>query len=264
MSTFFAPFNPPITDWHGRTVWVIGASSGIGLALSARLHALGAKVIVSARSADKLAEFTAAHAGSFALPFDVTDAARWPDVVQMVLGFSPKSQLDMVVYCAASYQAMRATAIDLDVAIQHQRVNVEGPWHALSNVAPQFLRQGHGHISLVASVAGFRGLPQSLAYGPTKAALINLAETLYMDLRPEGIGVSVVNPGFVDTPLTSNNTFPMPALLTPAQAAQAMIDGWGKGLFEIHFPKRFTMWLKLLRVLPYRLYFPMVKKLTGV
>jgi len=264
MSLLFSPFNPPITDWYGRTAWVIGASSGIGWALAERLHALGAKVVVSARSADKLAEFTAAHAGSVALPFDVTDAMRWPDVAQMALAASQKGQLDMVVYCAASYQAMRANAIDLDVAIQHQRVNVEGAWHALATVVPQLLQQDHGHISLVASVAGFRGLPQSLAYGPTKAALINLAETLYMDLTPQGIGVSVVNPGFVDTPLTANNTFAMPALLTPAQAAQAMVDGWGKGLFEIHFPKRFTMWLKLLRVLPYRLYFPMVKKLTGL
>lgn len=264
MSTFFSPFNPRITDWRGRAVWIIGASSGIGLALAERLHALGAKVVVSARSADKLTAFTAAHAGSFALPFDVSDAAVWPDAAKMAMAAGPKGQLDMVVYCAASYQAMRATAIGLDVALQHQRVNVEGAWHALAAVVPQLLRQGQGHISLVASVAGFRGLPQSLAYGPTKAALINLAETLYMDLTPRGIGVSVVNPGFVDTPLTSNNAFPMPALLSPAQAAQAMIDGWGKGLFEIHFPKRFTLWLKLLRVLPYRLYFPMVKKLTGL
>lgn len=263
MSTLLSPFNPPITDWQGRTVWVIGASSGIGLALATRLHDLGAQVLVSARSADKLATFTATHAGSVALPFDVADAACWPDVLGQAVTASTHRQLDMVVYCAAYYQAMRATAIDLDVAVQHQRVNVEGAWHALAAVVPQLLQQGQGHISLVASVAGFRGLPQSLAYGPTKAALINLAETLYMDLTPKGIGVSVVNPGFVDTPLTSNNAFPMPALLTPAQAAQAMIDGWAKGRFEIHFPKRFTMWLKLLRVLPYRLYFPLVQKLTG-
>lgn len=119
-------------------------------------------------------------------------------------------------------------------------------------------------LSLVASVAGWRGLPQSLAYGPTKAALINLAETLFLDLRPQGVGVSVVNPGFVDTPLTRQNNFAMPALLTPEQAAQAMLRGWERGDFELHFPRRFTLWLKLLRVLPYRWYFPLVHRMTGL
>jgi NAD(P)-dependent dehydrogenase (short-subunit alcohol dehydrogenase family) len=113
-------------------------------------------------------------------------------------------------------------------------------------------------------VAGWRGLPQGLAYGPTKAALINLAETLFLDLRPMGIGVSLVNPGFVDTPLTANNSFPMPALLTPQQAAAEIIKGWEAGAFEMHFPKRFTWVLRLLRLLPYRWYFPLVHRLTGL
>ena len=116
----------------------------------------------------------------------------------------------------------------------------------------QALQRRGGHISLISSVAGFRGLPQGLAYGPTKAALINLAETLYLDLRPEGIGVSVINPGFVETPLTEQNPFTMPALITPAQAAAEILRGWARGSFDIHFPKRFTLWLKLLRLLPYR------------
>jgi NAD(P)-dependent dehydrogenase (short-subunit alcohol dehydrogenase family) len=101
-----------------------------------------------------------------------------------------------------------------------------------------------------------------LAYGPTKAALINLAETLYLDLSPKGIGVSLVNPGFVETPLTAQNEFHMPALIQPEQAAQAMLRDWAKGRFEIHYPKRFTLWLKLLRVLPYRWYFDLVRRAT--
>ena len=103
-----------------------------------------------------------------------------------------------------------------------------------------------------------------MAYGPTKAALINLAEVLFLDLRPHGVGVSVVCPGFVDTPLTAQNQFRMPALLTPAQAANAMLRGWARGDFEMHFPKRFTVILKLLRVLPYRWYFALVHRLTGL
>jgi short-subunit dehydrogenase len=126
------------------------------------------------------------------------------------------------------------------------------------------LARQHGHISLVSSVAGYRGLPQSLAYGPTKAALINLAETLYLDLQPQGVGVSVISPGFVDTPLTAQNDFHMPALITPEQAAQAIVQGWALGEFDIHFPKRFTLVMKLLRLLPYRLYFAVVRRMTGL
>jgi short-subunit dehydrogenase len=126
------------------------------------------------------------------------------------------------------------------------------------------LRQGHGHVSLISSVAGYRGLPQSLGYGPTKAALINLAETLYGDLHARHLGVSVINPGFVDTPLTGQNHFRMPALISPAQAATEILDGWRRGVFEIHFPKRFTCWMKVLRILPYRAYFAIVRRFTGL
>jgi len=112
-------------------------------------------------------------------------------------------------------------------------------------------------------VAGLRGLPKALAYGPTKAALINLAETLYLDLHPIGVGVSLINPGFVQTPLTAGNDFAMPALLTPEQAAQAMIEGWEAGRFDIHFPRRFTLWLKLARHLPDSWYFPAIRRVTG-
>ena len=134
---------------------------------------------------------------------------------------------------------------------------------------PQLLRQAAagqgGHISLVSSVAGYRGLPQALAYGPTKAALINLAEMLYLDLQPLGLGVSVINPGFVETPLTAQNAFHMPALITPEQAARGHRRRAGRaGEFEIHFPKRFTRWLKALRHLGYGAYFPLVRRSTGL
>jgi short-subunit dehydrogenase len=114
----------------------------------------------------------------------------------------------------------------------------------------------------VGSVAGYRGLPKSLAYGPTKAALINLAEALYLDLRPQGVGVSLISPGFVDTPLTAQNQFKMPALISPQQAAQAILRGWAHGDFEIHFPKRFTLWLKALQLLPYSLFFAATRRLA--
>ncbi len=253
--------NPPLRDWRGQRVWLIGASSGIGLALAQRLHSLGACVLVSARSASALQTFVDHHPGSQALALDVTDAQAVQDAVRTVLvGDAP----DLVCYCAGYYQPMRATALDLDVLLRHQAVNTTGVLHLLAALTPALLARGRGHLSFISSVAGFRGLPQSLAYGPTKAALINLAETLYLDLHPHGLGVSLINPGFVDTPLTAHNDFPMPALITPDQAAQAIVQGWARGDFEIHFPKRFTRVMKCLRWLPYRLYFAVVRRVTGL
>ena len=238
---------------------MIGASTGIGRATAAALHQRGAKVIVSARKADALNSFVRQHPGSLALALDTTDGTAIQTAARQLLDLGP---LDCVVYCAGHYQAMRAETLDLPDMLRHIEVNYAGALKVLDSVLPALLARGSGHISLVGSVAGYRGLPQSLAYGPTKAALINLAETLYLDLHPKGIGVSIINPGFVATPLTAGNEFDMPALLTPEQAAQAIVAGWGKGAFEIHFPKRFTLWLKLLRILPNRLFFSLVRKVA--
>ena len=253
--------NPPIRDWRGQRVWLVGASTGIGQALAERLHALGATVLVSARKADALQAFVERHPGSIALPLDTTDAHAGRAAARHALAGGP---LNLVCYCAGHYQAMRATAIDLPELLRHHEVNTVGALHVLEAVTPALLARGQGHISLVSSVAGFRGLPQSLAYGPTKAALINLAETLYLDLQPHGLGVSVINPGFVQTPLTAQNAFHMPALITPEQAAHAIVQGWARGEFDIHFPKRFTRVMKLLRLLPYPLYFAAVRRITGL
>ncbi len=256
------PLNPRIDSWTGRTAWLVGASSGIGRATAERLHARGARVVVSARSAAALDEFVAGHAGSDMIALDVTDREAMRDAAARIVGVH--GRLDLVVYCAATYAPMRAESFDLDAALRHLQVNYAGALHLLDAVLPQLRRQRRGHLSLMASVAGYRGLPQSLAYGPTKAALINLAETLYLDLQPLGVGVSVVNPGFVDTPLTAGNEFRMPALLTPEQAAREIVQGWERGDFEIHFPKRFTLWLKALRHLAYGPYFAAVRRSTGL
>lgn len=262
--------NPRITSWAGRTVWLVGASTGIGRATASLLHAKGARVIVSARSAATLDAFVDAHPGSVAIALDATDRDAMKAATERIV--HTHGRIDLAVYCAGTYRAMRATAFDYDVAVQHVQVNQVGALVMLDAVLPVVLKQarakdarfGAGHISLVSSVAGYRGLPQSLAYGPTKAALINLAETLHMDLEPQGVGVSVINPGFVETPLTAQNTFHMPALTTPEDAAKAIVQGWERGLFEIHFPKRFTLWLKGLRLLGYGAYFAAVRRSTGL
>jgi len=251
--------NPRLRDWTGRTVWLVGASSGIGLALAEALHARGARVVVSARQTEALQAFAAAHPGALALPLDVTDSAAVRAAAERVQAWG---ELDLVAFCAGHYKAQRAYALDLAEMRRHQEINYLGAVHLLDAVLPGLLQRARGHISLVASVAGYRGLPQGLAYGPTKAALINLAETLYADLHPRGLGVSLVNPGFVETPLTAQNQFPMPALITSAEAAEEILQGWDRGRFEVHFPRRFTWWMKLWQWLPYRFYLPLVTRLV--
>ena len=254
-------FNPPFTDWRGQRVWLVGASSGIGQATAHALHAAGARVFVSARNAAALDAFVHAHPGAVALPLDVTDPLALKAAAQAVLAGGP---LDLVMCCAGYYKAQRATGFDLPEMLRHSEVNYRAALYLLDAVLPALLAQRSGHISLISSVAGYTGLPKSLAYGPTKAALINLAETLYLDLKDNGIGVSLVCPGFVETPLTAQNDFTMPALLTPEQAAEEILTGWRKGEFEIHFPKRFTRWLKTLRLLPYGVRFAVVRKMTSL
>ena len=255
------PFNPLTPDWRGKNVWLVGASSGIGQATAHALHAAGAKVFVSARNADALAGFVQSHPGAVALALDVTDPPALKAAAQTVLAAGP---LDLVMYCAGYYKELRATGFDLSEMLRHSEVNYRGALYLLDAVLPALLAQQSGHISLISSVAGYTGLPKSLAYGPTKAALINLAETLYLDLKDSRIGVSLVCPGFVETPLTAQNQFSMPALITPEQAAREILQGWRKGEFEIHFPKRFTRWMKALRLLPYGARFAAVRKITSL
>lgn len=273
------PANAPIGDWHGKLAWLVGASTGIGRATAALLHTQGARVIVSARNATALGDFVAAHPGSQALPLDVTDHDALRAAATQIV--AQHGGIDLAFYCAGIYTPMRATAFDLDTALRHQQVNYVGALHLLDAVLPTLLAQTTsgpdrsagssgsrgGHISLVSSVAGYRGLPQALAYGPTKAALISLAQTLYLDLQDHGIGVSVINPGYVDTPATAGNDYHMPALISAEEAAREIARGWQRGDFEIHFPKRFTRSLKalqLLGVVADRLTFRAIRKVTGL
>ncbi len=249
--------NPTITDWHGKRVWLVGASAGIGAAMAHELAKRGARLALSARSVDKLCAL--GIDGALLLPCDATAAQDLRDARdRLVAAFGG---IDLVVYLAGDYVPMRAGDFDLAVAEKIVSVNFNGAMRLAATVLPD-LRAGGG-IAFVASAAGYRGLPRALAYGPGKAALIHFAECLHLDLAPQGIGVWVINPGFVATQLTAKNDFAMPALLTPEQAALATVDGFRTGKFEIHYPKRFTRVMKLLALLPYRLYFPLVSRLTG-
>ncbi len=302
----FAPLNTPIRDWRGRRVWIIGASSGIGEALALELARRGARLALSARSADKLravcaacdataragasqvfadlpaeaghsdgvlagsparaesspAAPTAIAAGALVLPLDLTDTDALVKARDQIL--ARWGAIDLVVFNAGTYRPLRAWELSVDTVRETLDVNLVGTMSGVAAVLPTLLAQGSGAIALVGSVAGYGGLPKAAVYGPSKAALINFAEVLHLDLTPRGIGVFLIDPGFVATPLTAQNDFTMPALQTPEQAAQAIVDGLAAGDFEIHFPKRFTCVLKFLQLLPRRLYFPLVRRATGL
>jgi NAD(P)-dependent dehydrogenase (short-subunit alcohol dehydrogenase family) len=258
------PLNPPIVDWTDQRVWVVGASTGIGAAIAKALLARGARVALSARRPEPLDELAAvAPPGkALALALDVTDARSVAEAHRALV--TTWGRLDMVLVVAGSYKPMRAWEFDLHAARALVDVNVNGVLNVLAAALPHLLASNEGHVGIVASVAGYGGLPQALIYGPTKAALINLAEALYLDLAPRGIGVHLVCPGFVKTPLTDGNDFRMPALISAEEAADETLRGFERGEFETHYPKRFTLWLKVLRLLPYRLYFPLVRRITGL
>jgi short-subunit dehydrogenase len=252
--------NQPIRDWVGQRVWIIGASSGIGAALATALLQRGALVAVSARRAEALRVLAEGRKEARVLAFDFNDDTAFARASDDL--FKAWGGIDLVVFSAGAYAPMRAWQLDANDIDRLLAINLRAPMAAAARLIPRLLKQGSGALAFVSSVAGYRGLPKAAAYGPTKAALINFAETLYLDLAPRGLSVYLINPGFVATPMTAANDFEMPALISPQQAADEIIAGFGRGGFEIHFPRRFTLWLKLLRLLPYSLYFALVKRFT--
>lgn len=256
------PLNTPITDWTNRRVWLIGGSTGIGEALARQLAHAGARIALSARSRDKLELLAQALPGTRAYPFDMTDAQATADTARQI--FADLGGVDVVVVMAGTYVEMRAQNFELAAARQQIDVNLNGVLNVLAPVLPQLISQRSGHLCLVSSVAGYSGLPNGMVYGASKAGLINMAEALYVDLGECNVDVSLVSPGFVETPLTAQNKFPMPFIITADAAASAMMQSFAKGEFEMHFPRKFTRMLKFLRLLPYSLYFPAIRKITGL
>lgn len=253
--------NERITDWRGRRVWLVGASTGIGAALARALSARGTRLALSARSREKLEALAVSCPGSMLLPLDVTVAGSLDQAHDALM--AEWGGIDLVVLNAGTYRPLHVEELSPTAARETIELNLLGVMDGVSVVAPTLLEQGAGGVAIVGSVAGYAGLPKALVYGASKAALINFAESLYFDLAPRGVSVYLVSPGFVATPLTEQNDFHMPALMQPEQAADAIVAGLAQGRFEIHFPRRFTLWLKLLRLLPYRWFFPLVQRATG-
>lgn len=238
-----------------KTVWVTGASTGIGREIALQLAAAGIKVAASARSAEKLATL---GADILAIPLDVTDAnACRAAVAEIEDRLGP---IDLAVLGAGTYAPVAMDDLDPGQFRWMMDTNYMGVVNCLAALAPRMMARRAGHLSWIASVAGYVGLPKAAAYGPTKAALINLAESLKPELGLKGVNVSVINPGFVATPLTAQNDFEMPFLMQPGDAARRTIAGLASGRFEIAYPRRFVAILKSLRALPYPLFFRLITR----
>lgn len=237
-------------SWN--VIWITGASTGLGREMALRLARSGAKVAASARSADKLAELAASHPNIKAYPLDVTDleATRAvADAIERELG-----AIDLAVLNAGVWLPMPLTEYDPHRMRQGMEVNYFGVTNALAPVLPAMIKRKAGHIAIVASIAGYRGVSLAATYGPSKAALNNLAESLYPDLAHHGVKVTVINPGFVETPMTEPNKFPMPFLISCDEAVDHMIKGLIKGQYEIVFPRRMKVLAKLMRIVPFKLF----------
>lgn len=239
-------------------VWIAGASTGIGRALAEALAAGGSQVAVSARSAEKLDAISAVHPNVKAYPLDVTDAEATAETIARIE--ADLGPIDLAILAAGAWTPLTLESLSAEVFRTTNAVNYLGVTNAVAVLAPAMAARGRGHLAWIASVAGYVGLPKAAAYGPTKAALINLAECLAPELQAKGVTVSVINPGFVDTPLTQKNDFPMPFIISPEEAARRTIEGLEAGQFEIAFPKRMVAMLKGLRQLPYPALFALLRR----
>jgi short-subunit dehydrogenase len=243
------------TPLRGKRIWLVGSSFGIGEALAEQLGALGATLVLSGRTLEKLEAIAKRIGnGAEAIACDVTD------VGSVRLAHQLAGVADMVIYNAGTYEPMSAADFDLAAVEQMVDVNLMGAVRVLHTVLPALRARGSGAIALVGSVAGYRGLPKAMGYGFSKAALIHLAENLRQDLDGSGIAVHLINPGFVKTRMTDKNSFAMPFMITAEQAAARIVQGLEKGEYEIHFPRRLTWPMKLIALLPARAYFWLSKR----
>ncbi len=250
-----------------KVCWIIGASSGIGEALANKFYEENYDLVISARSLDKLdlikENLLSKNQNLGKILVDELDVSNC-DSLQKTLEktINQFQKIDLVIFCSGLYQPMSAIDFDLELSKKIIDVNLVGALNLFYLIVPQMIKQKSGHIAVIASVAGYCGLPKSFAYGASKAALINLCEGIYPELKLNKIDLSVINPGFVKTRLTDQNNFKMPFLISSKEAADVIFQGLIKKKFEIHFPKKFTFFLKILRILPYKIFFFITKKIT--
>ncbi|WKZ56511.1 MAG: SDR family NAD(P)-dependent oxidoreductase [Bdellovibrionota bacterium] len=245
---------------NDRTVWVTGASSGIGRATAIEFAKRGAHVVLTARSQSKLEE-VAAHIRSlgrnaWVLPVDLARTTPTPSMLAEL------PAIDILIANAGDYFPTTAQDVSAERYMALMQLNFGGMLRCIEAVLPSMLQRRCGVICGVASVVGYRGVPRASIYGASKAAMINFLESLRFDLEPNGIQVTIVSPGFVETPLTAKNTFPMPFMIKSEDAARRLCDGLLAGRREVHFPYRMSYLCKLMRILPFPIYHAISRRMT--
>ena len=244
-----------------KVVWITGASSGIGKSLALKFAKEGWNVAISARRENLLNEISESNENIKSFPLDVTDKIKCKDVFDKVK--SEFGNVDICFFSTGTWSPKKEKDIDVEQIENVFKVNFFGTLNCIKAVEEYFKNKKGGTITIVSSIAGYRGLPNTTGYGPSKSALISLAESLYFDFEKHNVRVCLVSPGFIKTPMTDKNDFKMPFLKTPEFSADKIYDGLiNKKNFEIHFPKELTLTLKLLGLLPSKIYFYLVKKLT--
>lgn len=234
---------------EGKTYWIVGASEGLGRALAQALDTAGARLILSARSGERLTSLASTLRDATALEMDVTDPATIARAMNLA------GAVDGVIYSAGQYTPMKAQNWDATAVEAMCEVNFLGAVRLLGHVVPRFAKENRGHIVLIGSLAGFRGLPGAIGYGASKAALMHLGESIYADLRRTGVKVQVVNPGFIKTRLTDKNDFRMPFIQTPEEAAADVLAAMQSGRFSTSFPAPFSWLFRVGQILPSSLFY---------
>ena len=244
-----------------KTIWITGGSTGIGKALAIKFAAMGWNVAISARRAELLNELSNSYENISGFPLDVTDKEKCKEVFNEIK--NKFENIDICFFSTGTWDPKKEKEIDVEQMEDVFKVNFFGTVNCIKAVEQYFRDKKKGIITIVSSIAGYRGLPNSTGYGPSKSALNNLAESLYFDFKRYNVRVCLVSPGFIKTPMTDKNDFKMPFLKTPEYAADQIFEGLvNKNKFEIHFPKSLTITLKLLSFLPSKIYFGLVGKLT--
>ena len=244
-----------------KTIWITGGSTGIGKALAIRFANEGWNVAISARRENLLKELSDRYENISPFPLDVTDKENCKNIFNQVK--EKFGEIDICFFSTGTWDPKKEKDIDVEQIENVFKINFFGTVNSIKAVEEYYKNRNEGTIAIVSSIAGYRGLPNSTGYGPSKSALNNLAESLYFDFGRYNVRVCLVSPGFIKTPMTDKNDFKMPFLKTPEFAADKIYEGLvNKKSFEIHFPKELTLTLKFFSILPYKLYFYLVKKLT--
>ena len=244
---------------NNKVIWITGGSSGIGKSLAYKFANEGWQVALSARREELLNEISKSNDNIHSFPLDVLDFEKCKEVFNKIV--TKFENIDIAVFSTGIHDPNSERKINLESIRKIMETNFFGTMNSINSVYNYFKDKKSGHISIVSSVAGYRGLPMAGAYCASKSALISYAESLYFEMKRFNVRVSVVNPGFIKTPMTDQNPFPMPMIETPEFAAEEMFKGLTKSKsFEIHFPKKFTFIMKILKIMPNWLYLKLIKR----